>query len=203
MNELFQFRRELNIKKIIFAIIIILFCIVITLEIISKLFNTKKELDLEAQNPNTVFFDKNKTISVELSKQYQFSQYNSSNNYLLELRTPNNLNIFISSKDIITNRDLSAVASADLHSYIENFNGYSNLSFLKEFNIGEKIAYTYSFHYLDSSTNTPYYLQIIWLEDNNKYYIFDIEFPLKDLNNYTNIINKITNSFSILSNPIS
>lgn len=199
MNELFQFRKELNIKKIIIAIIIVLFCIVITCELISHWINAKNEELKEEQNPNTIFYDKNKTISIELSKQYQFTQYHSSDNYLIELRSPNELNIFISSRNLIENRSLSAIATADLRSYIENFNGYSNLSDLKEFNIGDKIAYTYSFHYLDSVTKTPFYLQVIWVEYENQYYIFDIEFPLDKLNNYTNIINETTNSFAIIN----
>lgn len=197
MNELFQFRKELNIKKIIIAFIIIMFFIVIITELVVGLIKSKNQEVSEAQNPNSIFYDTNNTISIELSKQYQLSQYNSSENYLIELRSPSELNIFISFKDSIENHSLSEVASGDLHSYIENFNGYSNLSDLKEFKAGEKTAYTYSFHYLDAGTKIPFYLQVIWLQAENGYYIFDIEFPLESLNNYTNIINETINSFSI------
>ena len=58
-------------------------------------------------------------------------------------------------------------------------------------------AYTYSFHYLDSQTNTGYYLQTIWIENNNKYYILDVEFPVKTLNENSKIINDILNSIVI------
>lgn len=197
MNEIFEYRKKLNIKKIALAIILILFFAVMTTDLISGMLNKKENNNIETQNPNTIFYDSNNIISVELSKQYELSQYKSSGDYLIELRNPNELNIFISNRDLIENRTLSSVISSDLRSYIEEYTSYSNLSDITEFTIKDKIAYTYSFHYLDSKTNTPFYLQVVWLETENGYYIFDIEFPLANLNNYTKIVNETLESFTI------
>ena len=186
-------------KKLILAIILILFIIIVISEILSNIFFKKNNITTDDQNPNSVFYDINKTISIELSKQYELSQYKSLNDYLIELRSPNNLNIFISHKDLIENRTLDEIVSADLRSYIEEYKTYSNLSDITEFSIQNNTAYTYSFHYLDSSTSTPFYLQVIWLQYNNRYYIFDIEFPLENLNLYTNIITEVVNSFNIIT----
>ena len=87
------------------------------------------------------------------------------------------------------------MASADSNSYIENFKTYSNLSSLSEFDFNNNTAYTYSFHYLDSSNKTPFYLQIVWLQTENCYYIFDVEFPVENMENYTKIVNEILTSF--------
>ena len=125
------------------------------------------------------------------------SQYYTTDDYLLELRSDNNFNIFLSHRNLIENRSLDEVASADLHSYTEEYTNYSNLSQVTEFNIKDYKGYTYSFHYLDSSTNTAFYLQVVWLETEKGYYIFDVEFPLDNLNNYTNIINDIINTFKL------
>lgn len=197
MNEIFEYRKKLNIKKIALAIIIILFFVIIITDLVSGILNKKESDNIEAQNPNSIFYDTNNTISIELSKQYELSQYKPSGDYLIELRNPNNLNIFISHKNLIENRNLSSVVSSDLHSYIEEYTSYSNLSDITDFTTKDKTAYTYSFHYLDSKTNTPFYLQVVWLECETGYYIFDIEFPLENLNNYTKIVNETLESFTI------
>ena len=198
MNEIFEYRKKLNIKKIALAIILILFIVIMILDLVSEITNKKEPINVDAQNPNAIFYDSNNTISIELSKQYELSEYKPSGDYLIELRSPNNLNIFISHQDLIENRTLSSIVSSDLRSYIEEYTSYSNLSDVTEFTVKDKIAYTYSFHYLDSKTNTPYYLQVVWLESENGYYIFDIEFPLENLNNYTKIVNETLVAFTIL-----
>lgn len=197
MNEIFEFRKELNIKKIILVIAIILLIIGFLTFGISHILNQKQEKEIEESNPNQTFYDSNKTLSLKLPKTYGFIQYKPSNNYLIELRTSNNLNIFISQANLLNGKSLSEIASADIKSYIEEFNNYSNLSEIKEFDRNGSLAYTYSFHYLDSKTKTTYYLQVIWLEQNDKYYILDIEFPLDSLATNSNIINETLNSLAI------
>ncbi len=198
MNEIFEYRKKLNIKKIALAIILILFIVIMILDLVSEMTNKKEPINVDSQNPNAIFYDNNNTISIELSKQYELSRYKPSGDYLIELRSPSNLNIFISHQDFIENRTLSSIVSSDLRSYIEEYTSYSNLSDVTEFTVKDKTAYTYSFHYLDSKTNTPYYLQVVWLESENGYYIFDIEFPLENLNNYTKIVNETLEAFTIL-----
>ena len=88
MNELFEFHRKLNFKKIAIIIIFALFTIIVIFDILSFIFKSDDEkLDdtKNSNNPNTIFYDSNNTISLELSKQYNLSQYESSNNYLIEL----------------------------------------------------------------------------------------------------------------------
>lgn len=202
MNELFETHKKLNIKKVILVIVIIIFLIISMFDVISNFLKNNNDeqpenhIHTEAQNPNSIFYDANNKISVELSKKYELQQYSSTNDYLIELRSPNNLDIFIARKPLIENRTLLEVASADSKAYIENFKSNSNLSNLSDFKIGNKMAYTYSFHYLDNSTKVPYYLQVVWLEVKDYYYVFDIEFPLDNLENYKKIVNETLNSFT-------
>ncbi len=197
MQEIFSFRKELNIKKII--IIILIVAIIIGLLIWLLLPPAKETIEKieEKDNPNTVFYSKNKIISLELPKTYNFTQYTPANNYIFELRNTDNLNIFISEVEKIQNKSLSEVISADQTAYIANFNKYSNQSNISEFNLGGSNAYSYSFHYLDTETKIAYYLQTIWLEKNDKYYILDIEFPLDSLSENSKIINDVLNSIII------
>ena len=197
MNEVFSFRKELNIKKIIIVILIIALIVGIVIWKHSSSTEQKENQKVEDTNPNTTFYSENQNISLELSKDYNFTQYFPANNYLLELRNNDNLNIFISEENVLENKNLSEIVSADQAAYLSNFDKYSNLSSVTEFDRNGKPAYTYSFHYLDSKTKTAYYLQTIWIESGEKYYILDIEFPLNSLSENSKIINDVLNSLTI------
>lgn len=193
MNEIFSFHKELNIKKIIFIITFFIFIIGISIFVFSK----KSNIIISKNNsPYITFYGTNNSISLNLLKKYELTQ-SESNKYIIELHSPKNLHILISHESLINDRNLSDVANADIKAYIEEFNSYSNLSELKEFEINGNLSYTYSFHYLDTTTKTTYYLQVIWLQENDGYYIFDISFPLDDLNTYSNIINETLDNFKI------
>ncbi len=197
MNEIFEFRKELNIKKIL---IIALIIFVIMGAILWKAFSPSEEsphIKIKSEISESKFYSQNKIFSLTLSNSYNFIQYEPVSNYILELRNENNLNIFVSEEDLLQNLTLSELVNADLKSYVAKFENSSNISNISEIDRGGKPAYTYSLHYLDTNTKTAYYLQTIWLEYNDKYYIIDIEFPLNSLNENSKIINDVLNSIVI------
>ena len=107
MHEIFEFRKQLNIKKII---IVILFFLIILAIIILKFFIPKDSTDISSNTPlissndsETIFYGNNKKISLKLSNDYNFTQYKPKNNYILELRNNGNLGIFISEENFIDN----------------------------------------------------------------------------------------------------
>lgn len=197
MNEIFSFRKELNIKKIIIIILIIIIFIGILIWLLLPSAKETIEKIEENENPNNIFYSENKIISIELPKTYNFTQYIPTNNYIFEIRNENNLNIFISETEKVQNQTLLDIVTADQTAYISNFNKHSNQSNISEFNTNGFNAYSYSFHYLDSKTKVAYYLQTIWLEKNEKYYILDIEFPLDSLTENSKIINDVLNTLTI------
>lgn len=191
MEKLFEFRNQLNVKKVVIVIIIlIIICLII---FVPKIIKLKKQ----NSNPNSIFISSDNSLSIELSKQYAFSKYTPTQEYILELRSPSNVNLFVSRKNLIENKNLNTIVSVDRDSYIKNFNSYSNLSEVAELTINGYSAYSYSFHYLDSKDNkTSYYLQIIWIETENGYYILDIEFPLNFLDTNYSIINDLISNLT-------
>ena len=197
MNQIFEFRKELNIKKILIVLLIIF---IITGLILWKVFSPSEEsssVKIKDEVTESKFYSKNKNFSLTLSSSYNFVQFDPAESHILELRNENNLNIFVAEENLLQNLTLAELVEADLKSFVAQFEKSSDISNVTEFDRGGKPAYTYSFHYLDSNTKTAYYLQTIWIEYNDRYYIIDIEFPLNSLNENSKIINDVLNSIVI------
>ena len=199
MYEFYEEPRHLNFKKVvIISVVLIAILLLVILLIAKKIATSEKTLEPQTQttqNTTTTFSSNDNTVRVELSNHLNLTKYES--NYLLELRSENNLGIFISKKDAISNRELSDIVNADKIAFLQNFEKSSNISDIKELSDNNNLAYTYSFHYLDTKLNKAFYLQIAWLQIDNQYYVFDIEFPLDDLSFYTNLVTSVLASFSI------
>lgn len=194
MNELFEFHKELNLKKILIVIAILLIIIFLII-FIPKTGKEIKEKQIESAKPNSTFSSTDNSINIELSKKYEFTEYIPAQDYILELRSSNKTNIFVSKKSLYENKTLESVVSADKNSYISKFKSYSNLSNITELVVNGFPAYTYSFHYLNKKS--AYYLQIFWIETESGYYVIDVEFPLNSLNDNHVIINDLVNNFKI------
>ena len=197
MNEIFSFRKELNIKKIIIMALLVLIIVVAILWIVFSHSEKTPNNEIKDNILISKFYSENQNICLKLSNSYNFTQYQPSLDYILELKNNNNLNIFIAEHSSFPNLTLSNIVSADLKTYISQFKNCSNISNVSEFNMGGKPAYTYSLHYLDNKIKTAFYLQTIWIEHGDKYYIIDIEFPLDSLNKNSKIINEVLNSLVI------
>lgn len=201
MNKDFlNLQKTLNVKRVIITAAIVLSVLIIVLLFIflknSKNDNISPNFIYNKETNSTTFFDKNKITNLTISNEYGLEYFTPQNDYLFELRSKQNLNVFISSKSIFEDKSLLDVVNADKLAFTKTFESISNISEIKEITIGEKKGCTYSFHYLDKNINTTFYLQITWIEVDNTYYIFDIEFPLTNLENHKNTITDILNGFS-------
>ena len=98
----------------------------------------------------------------------------------------------IEKEKIIPDRILYNIVNKDKEIYIKEFSTTSNISDIREvsFTNGSK-GYTYCFHYQDSKTKKPYYLQIILAQGIDNYYVISIDFPLDKLTTFSGIINEI------------
>ena len=197
-NKLYWEPEHLNIKKVIVILIIIfLFICLITFQIgVQKKTTVPQPVAQENSiNQSTIFYSDDKSISVELLNSYKLKKYKS--DYLLELRSHDDLNIFISKNPVIKDKNLSDLIEKEKNNYISNFENTSNISESKNININENTVYTYSFHYLDTNLNTTFYLQVMWIQIGNNYYTFDIEFPLDKLSFFSNVSTSVLYSFSV------
>lgn len=201
MYDFYQEPRHLNKKKVaivsaIFVLILLLIIFLIARKISAP---AKKEPEKQEVNPTTTVFESpDHSVSVELSNALNLKNYESNLGYLMELRSENNLNIFITKETAIPNQALSEILEADKNTFLSNFESHSNLSETKELSVNGNLAYTYSFHYLDKTLNKAFYLQVTWLQIQDTLYIFDIEFPLDDLSFNTNISSAVLSSFKLI-----
>lgn len=180
--ETFKFRRELNIKKILLIAVLIILIAIVLFFIVKHIIRIANTNQTGKTLSAKTYYDKDKSVSLlldkELNKKYKFKQYNSINDYILEVRSENNIGIFISKKDLIEDKDFKQVVEADCRGYVEQFSNYTNSSEPQEFQTNlSPNAYTYSLQYLEKSSNTPYYLQVTWIELDDCYYIIDLEMP--------------------------
>ena len=197
---------KLNIKKVVIAVLIlVLFIVSLIVFIISKIGTNKVDkydnLPVESktkiENTKEIFTDIDNTISVELDKKYNLIQ-TQNNEYLIKLTSDEDVDIYISKLEGLEGKELSSIARADKLAYLESYNTYSNLSDLKELNVNGNQGFTYSFHYLDENLNKAFYIQVVLLKVNDVVYVFDMDFPLDELNFYTNLFTETLAEFKVL-----
>ena len=230
MNDYYYYNKRLNLKKVIIAIVIVIILIwVAILMLLDKQDNTKDNNDTVISNStneviaedkiipskestnssNVIFEDINKTISVELKKSYNLESYAPKDNRLLVLKSSDNLSLYISKSDLIPNRDLLSIVTADKSSFVEKVGPYSNLTEITELKVGSLQAFTYGLHYLETTSNSAYLLQIpnrmnevgsiVEVEAPDGYYMFDVEYPLDDNIYYQNVLTETLSTFTINS----
>ena len=197
-NKFYWEPEHLNMKKVIvFLVIIILFICLVAFGI-EKNHKTPENQPIAQENninQSTIFYSDDKSISIELLNSYKLKKYES--DYLLELRSHDDLNIFITKNSAIENKNLVDLIEKEKNNYISTFENTLNISESKNIIINGNNVYTYSFHYLDQNLNTTFYLQVMWLQIGNDYYTFDVEFPLDKLSFFTNLSTSILYSFSV------
>lgn len=197
-NKFYWEPEHLNVKKVIGILVIIFIFICLVAFGIENYHKTPENQPIAQEdniNQSTIFYSDDNSISVELLNSYKLKKYES--DYLLELRSHDDLNIFISKNPAIENKNLADLIEKEKNNYLSTFENTSNISESKSITVNENTVYTYSFHYLDPNVNTTFYLQVMWLQIGNDYYTFDIEFPLDKLSFFTNVSTSILYSFSV------
>lgn len=214
MNDYYSYERKLNIKKVIIAIAILLAIVIVIIVAITSKNKDKNNTTLspttqstvsdkapskkqEELSTNVIFQDKDKSISVELKRSYGLEQVEPQDNRLLILQSQDNLSLYISKLDLIQNREFLDVVTADKDSYVNNIGPYSNLTELRELQVGSLRAFTYGLQFLDTESNSAYILQVVWLETPHCYYIFDVEYPLSDDIYFQTVLTEALSTFSI------
>lgn len=192
MKNLYFLKPEINKKKIIILIIILLVILIISLLIFLNYKNkqNKKEISIQTFNIDNNF-------NIITNKTDKLKSYTPNNNFIFELHSDNNLDIYIDKLENTENFSLQLIAKADSDSYPKNFENVSNLSQTIKNTINGIDIYSYEFDYLDTITNTNNHLKICFLQINEFIYSINFKFPTEQLQIFNPIVNDIINSISL------
>ena len=151
MNNIFEFHKELNIKKVISVFILAVFIIILIVVFHPQ--NTEKKLkEEEISNPYKTYISADNKVSLELPKRYNLQEIKS--NYLLQLQASDGLLINIEEKSILFGKSLNEVVNSDKNVYTQKFENAFDVSDLEEFNLENSntlSSYTYNFKYISNS----------------------------------------------------
>ena len=181
--------KTINKKKVIIIISIII--ILLGICTFAGFYLTKKD----SESSKTFLIDNNFNLTVQ--KNYNLTEYQNSNNHILELHSKDNLNIYIDKLENLDNYSLLLIAKADRDYYPSNFESVSSLSEIKELSINNFPVANYSFEYLNNETNEIHYLQINFIKINNDIYTIDVEFPVSETEKFSPIVSDILSTINI------
>ena len=196
MDKLYFFKPKLNKIKIIIILLIIAIILGIATFVFLNFYNNNPNSNTLVNKKNSNYLvDNNFTISVDSS--YNLKDFSPKNNFLLELHSENNFNVYISKLENPDNYSLYMISKADLSSYPSNFQNVTELSELKNVTLNGFDSYSYSFKYLDSTNSVNYYMNIFLVQIRNSIYVFNFDFPVSNLNSFNSMVSNIVNSISV------
>lgn len=195
MNNIFEFHRELNKKKVVGLVIVVLSILILI--IFFRPQNTEKKLkEQEAANPYKTYNSLDSRVSLELPKRYNLQEIQ--NNYLIQLQSSDGLLINIEEEPIVFGKSLNEISNSDKEIYTKKFENTFDISDLKEFNLENSNAlssYTYSFKCINEEIT--YDIQIFWVQGNTCYYVISTAFPESDIQKYQGLESEIISSFKM------
>lgn len=191
MIEIVSFRKTINWKKIIIAIII--FIILLCIGLYFFLRGKKLAEPIINVSDTTLFVDNTNSISLNIPKKYNLSLVSSDDKHVLTLKSPENLYILISNESDFEGFDIYDIITKDRDSYIQKYENVSNISDIKQ----NSNYYSYSFDY--NNSGRTYTLETIWLKTSNGYSIIDINYQ-KDIEKYNNITHDVLSSIKFIEN---
>lgn len=192
MNELFEFRKHLNTKKVI-ALVSLILIIILLFFFYKNNRITKKEED---SNPYKSYYSIDRRISLELPKRYNLNETQS--NHTLQLKSDDGLLINIEEETIVVGKSLKEIATSDKNVYIQKFENAFDVSDLQEFSLenGNSLSsYKYNFKYIKQSIE--YNIQVFWIQGDTQYYTITISIPQNNISKYQSIQTEIISSFKM------
>lgn len=194
MDELYFFKPSLNKKKLIISIIILFFLgiLVISGFIIYK--NTKN-VDIKIK---TYLIDNNFNVSVKDSS--NLIQYKTTDYFLLELHSENNLNFYIRKLENLDNYSLYTITKNDCLTFTTNFENVTEISNVNYSNLNNFESCNYNFKYTDSASSSTYFMQVYLVKIGNSIYSLTADFPVSSIDFFNPIVKDIVNSISLNNN---
>ena len=191
MDELYFFKPSLNKKKLLISIII-LFLLGISTISGFMIYKNIKNVDIKTK---TYLINNNFNVSVKDS--HGLIQYKTTDYFLLELHSENNLNFYIRKLENLDNYSLYMITKNDCLTFTTNFENVTDISNINYSNINDFESCNYNFKYLDTSSNLMYFMQVNLVKIGNTIYSLTADFPVSSVDVFNPIVNDIVNSISV------
>ena len=197
-------KKQINWVKVIIAIaiVIILIGILIYFIFFRNISGNNSIISNLPLTGNQLFNDKTNSISLDIPRKYNLSEFDSNTNHVLELKSPSDLRVLVSYESAYIGEDDSKIInfiSSDRDIYLKNYENTTNVSDIKQDIVKDKKIYFYTFDYTNS--NKSYTLETIWITNDYGYYIIDINhLKVDDENNdtYKTIHSDVLNGFDFI-----
>jgi len=190
------YKIQLMGKKWIFIILFIIFFVLIVLAEVTRSVKTEIKTNIvEKKDPFQTYESADGSFSLTLKTDYNLEKIEN-DKYILDLVSDKNLNIFIDKQPLVEGKSLEEVINVDKRDYPGQFNGFTNVSETSGIKVKNDLpAFTYSFEYFDANISQGFMVQIVWVQTNTGYYIFNMDFPKETLDESLVIINDILSVF--------
>ena len=171
------------------ALLIITLCI--CNNIFSKNIKKTKEIKLSTINSN----DNKFKISIPSDVKYSINK--DKDNYNINIYcTDLQMFIYGSTLENSTAKPLIDIVDLDQADFIAKKENVQIIHNTSELKINNYNAYTYCFTYTDPDYANDFFSQVVWIKNNNLFYILNIEIALENYENNKDLINSIINSFA-------
>lgn len=191
MDELYFFKPSLNKKKLIIIIIILFF---LGISIIGGFIIYK---NIKNANTKTKMYLIDDTFNVSIKESYVLDQYKTTDYFLLELHSENNLNFYIRKLENLDNYSIYMIAKNDCLTFTTNFENVTEISNINYSNINNFESCNYNFKYTDSASSSTYFMQVYLVKIGNSIYSLTADFPVSSMDIFNPIVNDIVNSIFI------
>lgn len=194
MDNLYFLKPALNKKKLIITILMILFLLGICIVGRSIFYKNKTN---PVVNKKTYLIDNN--FNITLNNLYNLKEYKSANYFLLELHSENNFNFYIKKLDNLDDYSLYMITKNDSYSFVSNFENVTEISNINNLNISSLESYNYNFKYLDSISNSTYFIQVYLIKIGDSIYSFTADFPVSSIDIFNPFVSDIINSVTLIN----
>lgn len=184
-------KRKINNIIVCIAIcILLLFTFIISYNVLSKN-NNKSKLTTISSN--------DKKIKITLPSDIKFSNNKTDENYKLNIVSSDlQMLIYCSEVQNSSSKPLIDIVNLDQTDFTNKKENVKIINAPSKIELNNYEAFAYSFSYTDSKYAEDFFSEVIWIKNNDTFYILNIEIVLSNYENNKDLINSIINSFTII-----
>lgn len=185
-------------KKISYIVVGISICILLLLTVIIS-YNVFSKNKNNNKSKLTTISSNDKKIKITLPSNIKFSNNKTDENYKLNI-VSSDLQMLIYCTEIQNSsaKPLIDIVNLDQTDFTNKKENIKIIDAPSKIELNNYEAFAYSFSYTDPTYAEDFFSEVIWIKNNDTFYILNIEMVLSNYENNKDLINSIINSFTIV-----